>query len=273
MVLASTRVMDALKGIGLNLYERRLWVALLARGTSTAGELSEIANVPRSRAYDVMQSLVDKGFVIVQTGKPIRYVAVPPEEAIERAKKKMEENIREMQQSLEELKTSPVMRELKEIFSKGMKIISPEEMTGALRGRYSVMQQLDNMFSNATKKINILTTPEWLNEIITHNFNSLKSAKERGVEIKIATNVSEKYEEAIKALSSVAEIRCLDEKETPLYGRFAVVDGREMFFGLVDDKAVHSTQDMGIWSRSEHASGDVLEPLFNLVWEHSKPMR
>jgi len=36
-MLATPKVMDALKNIGLNLYERRLWVALLARGTSTAG--------------------------------------------------------------------------------------------------------------------------------------------------------------------------------------------------------------------------------------------
>lgn len=85
-MLASTKVLDTLKGIGLNLYERKLWVALLARGTSTAGELSEIANVPRSRAYDVLQSLAEKGFVVVQTGKPIKYVAVSPEESLDRAK-------------------------------------------------------------------------------------------------------------------------------------------------------------------------------------------
>jgi len=36
---------------GLNLYEVRIWTALLSRGVSTAGELSDIGNVPRSRAY------------------------------------------------------------------------------------------------------------------------------------------------------------------------------------------------------------------------------
>jgi sugar-specific transcriptional regulator TrmB len=97
-MIASSKVMDALKGIGLNLYERRLWVALLARGTSTAGELSEIANVPRSRAYDILQSLADKGFVVVQTSKPIRYVAVAPEEALGRVKKKIEEDARTAQE-------------------------------------------------------------------------------------------------------------------------------------------------------------------------------
>ncbi len=41
----------------LNLYEVRIWTALLSRGISTAGELSDIGNVPRSRYYDVLESL------------------------------------------------------------------------------------------------------------------------------------------------------------------------------------------------------------------------
>lgn len=270
-MLASRKVMDALKGIGLNLYQRRLWVALLARGTSTAGELSEIANVPRSRTYDILQSLADMGFVIVQTAKPIRYVAIPPEEAIERVKKKLREDVEVQIRRMDELKESPVMRELNELFKKGLRLISPEEMTGALKGKYSVTQQLESMFKGASKKINIVTTPEGLNELFENHFNILKKAKERGVEIKIATNSYERCEEAIKALSNIAEIRKLNEKEIPLSGKFAVVDGRELIFSLVGS-GVHSTQDLAIWSKSEHAASNVLEPLFKLVWDHSKPI-
>ena len=47
----------------LNLYEVKIWTALLSRGVSTAGELSDIANVPRSRSYDVLESLEKKGFI------------------------------------------------------------------------------------------------------------------------------------------------------------------------------------------------------------------
>ena len=36
----------------LNLYEVKIWTALLSRGVSTAGELSDIADVPRSRSCD-----------------------------------------------------------------------------------------------------------------------------------------------------------------------------------------------------------------------------
>ena len=60
----------------LNLYEGKLWSALLSRGVSTAGELSDIADVPRSRSYDVLESLEKKGFVIMKLGKPIKYLAI-----------------------------------------------------------------------------------------------------------------------------------------------------------------------------------------------------
>src|SRR5512136_2728450 len=75
----------------LNLYEVKIWAALLSRGVSTAGELSDISNVPRSRSYDVLESLEKKGFVVHKLGKPIKYIAVPPAEVVERVKKNMKE--------------------------------------------------------------------------------------------------------------------------------------------------------------------------------------
>ena len=76
----------------LNLYEVKIWTALLSRGTSTAGELSDIANVPRSRSYDVLESLEKKGFVVVKLGKPIKYLAVDPNEVVERVKKNIKQH-------------------------------------------------------------------------------------------------------------------------------------------------------------------------------------
>jgi sugar-specific transcriptional regulator TrmB len=271
-MIGSQKVMDALKSIGLNLYERRLWVALLARGTSTAGELSEIANVPRSRSYDILQSLAEKGFVVVQTSKPIKYVAVPPEEALERAKKKMEEDIMEMQKRIDDLKSSPTLSELSSFYKKGLKLISPEDMTGALKGSHSVSQQLSTMFRDANKKISIVTTPEGVEDLATKYIDLLRKASSRGVDIKIATTVA-KAGESLNALNSVAEVRSLDKRAMPVNGKFFIVDGKEMVFSLTDTKSVHSSQDMALWSRSEYAAGDMLEPLFNLVWTNSKPVK
>ena len=105
-MVATQKVLDALKQIGLNLYERKLWVSLLSRGTSTAGELSSLAKVPHSRTYDVLESLAEKGFVIVQNAKPMKYVAIAPGEAFERAKKKIRNDAEGMADRITQLQNS-----------------------------------------------------------------------------------------------------------------------------------------------------------------------
>lgn len=271
-MIVSNKVMDALKGIKLNLYERKLWVALLARGTATAGELAEIANVPRSRAYDVLQTLANKGFVVLQSGKPIKYVAVSPEEALERHKQKLKEEYKALEESIEELKKSSAVKELNEIYKKGVKVLTPEDMTGALKGKVSLLQKMDSMFRSASQKINILTTPEGLNDLTKHHLDVLKKAKEKGADIKVLVPQSGDISESIKLLSPIAEIRHLDEKEVPIYGRFAIIDGKELILSLTDHKEVHDSQDMAVWTKSEHAAGKMLEPVFKLMWSKSKPV-
>lgn len=271
MVLASQKVMDALKGIGLNLYERKLWVALLARGTSTAGELSEISNVPRSRSYDILQSLADKGFVVVQTAKPLKYVAISPSDALDRAKKKIEEDMKTTVDRIDDMKKSPLMKELSSVFSHGLDMVAPEEMTGALKGKYSVTQQMTAMFKIANKRISIVTTPEGLEDLVENHSSDLKKAVERGVKVQIAATGLDKSTEATKSLDGIAEVRALNNKDMPIAGRFAVVDGKEIVFSLTDQK-VHDTQHLAFWSKSEHAANSLLEPLFKIVWSNSKPV-
>ena len=268
-MIASSRAMDALKGIGLNLYERRLWVALLARGTSTAGELSSIANVPRSRSYDILQSLAEKGFVLIQTGKPIKYVAVPPEESLDRAKRKLEQQILSVQERIDILKQSQTMKELDGIYEKGIKIITPYEMTGSVKGRYSVEQQINSMLKGSNKNVNIVISDNRIEDFVSTHFDTMKKANERGVNIKIATNATGKIMNNMKSLYGVAEIRTLNKRDLPIGGKFIVVDGRETLFPLTS-KEVHSTQDLAIWSRSSHVADGLLNPMFNMMWTQGK---
>ena len=74
----------------LNIYEAKVWTALLSRGVATAGELADISGVPRSRSYDVLENLEKKGFIIMKLGKPIKYIAVKPEEILKRARQPIE---------------------------------------------------------------------------------------------------------------------------------------------------------------------------------------
>ena len=127
----------------LNLYEVKIWAALLSRGVSTAGELSDIANVPRSRSYDVLESLEKKGFVVMKLGKPIKYLAVPPTEVVERVKKNMKMDADEKIKRLEDLKKTELLDELNTLHTQGVELVEPSELSGSLKGRHNLYSHLE----------------------------------------------------------------------------------------------------------------------------------
>lgn len=272
-MLVSEKVMDALKGIGLNLYERKLWVALLAKGAASPGELAELANVPRSRSYDTLQSLVEKGFALLQSGRPLRFVAVEPEEALERVRKKLEEKFLSLTKKIEELKSSALLRELKNLQEKGLKTLRPEELTGMLKGRFLAQQQLETMLKAAKRKVSILATPEQA-ELFPQHAEILRRLKEKGVEVRLLALQAAECLDALKALNQIVEVRVAEKlvEKLPLQANFVLIDEKELLFGLTDSKNVHESQEIFLWSRSEHATSKALEPLFNLLWERAKPL-
>jgi sugar-specific transcriptional regulator TrmB len=268
-MIVSQDVLDALKQIGLNLYERKLWVALLSRGTSTAGELSSLAKVPHSRTYDVLESLAEKGFVMLQTSKPLKYVAIDPSEALDRSKKKLKENLNITLDRITKLQNSSVLKELEKIHKKGVQLVEPGEMTGSLKGRDSMHQQLETVFKNAKKSISIFTTEKGLSDLDSIHSNVLKKAADRGIKIRIAVPSKKNVSPLVNKLKQFAEIR--KSGKLDIIGRFIVVDGNHVVMALTDED-VHPTQDFALWSQSEHMASDLLGPIFDHVWQHLEPV-
>src|SRR3989304_4093500 len=146
----------------LNLYEARVWTALLSRGVSTAGELSNISDVPRSRTYDILESLEKKGFILMKKGKPIKFVALKPEEVVERVKKNLIVGAHEKSKRLEQLKGEAVLDELSSLFTNGVKFVEPADLSGSLRGRQNMYNHLDMLIRGAEKNITLVTTADGL---------------------------------------------------------------------------------------------------------------
>src|SRR3972149_9387610 len=173
----------------LNLYEVKVWTALLSRGTSTAGELSNISDVPRSRTYDILESLEKKGFIIMKLGKPIKFVALKPEEVVERVKKNLAKESQEKTKRLETLKSDEVLEELDTLFTQGIKFVEPADLSGSLKGRQNLYNHIDMMVRNAETSVAIITTKEGLNRKMEALMMSFEKAKKRGVRIRIAAPI------------------------------------------------------------------------------------
>ncbi|MBI4739333.1 TrmB family transcriptional regulator [Candidatus Woesearchaeota archaeon] len=251
----------------LNLYEVKIWTALLSRGVSTAGELSDIANVPRSRSYDVLESLEKKGFAVTKLGKPIKYIAVPPEEVLERVKKNMKEEADGKVQRLEELKGTEVLDELKSLHTQGIELVEPADLSGSLRGRHNLYNHLELTIRNAEESVTIMTTTQGLMRKIEGLKPVFEKLKKRGVKIRIAAPITKECSRVVKDLGDTAEVRHANSK-----ARFCIVDSSELIFMVMDDQEVHPTYDVGIWVNTPFFA-NALEGLFDLSWKNLKPAK
>ncbi|PIN95250.1 hypothetical protein COU53_00420 [Candidatus Pacearchaeota archaeon CG10_big_fil_rev_8_21_14_0_10_30_48] len=251
----------------LNLYEVKVWTALLSRGVSTAGELSNISDVPRSRTYDILESLEKKGFIVMKLGKPIKFVALKPEEVIDRVKRNLVTHVNERHKRLDSLKEDEVLQELTSLFTQGVKFIEPSDLSGSLKGRGNLYNHLDMLVNGAEKSITLATTEDGLNRKIEALMPSLEKARKRGVKIRIAAPITDKNTEVAKKLSKVAEMRSAKDFNS----RFSVIDGKNIMFMLLDDATVHPNYDVGVWLNTPYFAQS-LENMFNLAWKDFKPV-
>jgi len=248
---------------GLNLYEVRIWTALLSRGVSTAGELSDIGDVPRSRAYDVLESLGKKGFVVMKVGKPIKYLAVEPKEVVERVKKTIKEDADKNILKLKELHSTDVITELNGLYKNGIEFVEPADLSGAIRGRHNIYAHLETMVKKANKSITIVTTSKGvLRKLDALNPQLTKLAK-KGVKIKIASPESDDNKEQLKHVSKIAQVKNLKG----LDARFCIVDSTDIMFMMMKDDDVHPTYDLGIWVNTPYFA-QAMENLLDISWKN-----
>jgi len=249
----------------LNLYEVKVWAALLSRGTSTAGELSSISDVPRSRTYDILESLEKKGFILMKLGKPIKFVALKPDEVVERVKKNLIKYAKERTERLENLKSDEVLEELNSLFTKGVKFVEPSDLSGSIKGRQNLYNHMDMMLRGAEKSITIVTTRDGLNRKFEAIMPTLDKCKKRGVRIRIAAPVDASNLKIAKEFKKVAEVRDLDKMKA----RFVLIDGNQLMFMLLDDEKFHPNYDVGIWVNTEFFA-QALEQIFEIAWKDLK---
>ncbi len=72
-----------LQDIGLNAYESRAYLVLIGHSHFKALEVAGRARIPRQKIYEVLDSLVEKGFVRVVQGKAKQFSAVEPRLAMD----------------------------------------------------------------------------------------------------------------------------------------------------------------------------------------------
>lgn len=262
-MIIEKKFLNKIKDFGLNSYEAKIWTALLSRGVATAGELSDISNVPRSRSYDVLESLEKKGFIIMKIGKPIKYIAVKPEEVLERVKRQVTLDSDKQVEILSELKDSEILNELTALHTNGIEMVDPSDLSASLKTREHLYNQIESMIKGAQQSVIMMATADSFKELTDSLKKSLEKAANREVKVRIAYSGKEndKYARDL----GFAELIYVDE----VNARFIIVDEKEIAFAVMDDKSVQPSYDAGIWVNTPFFAKALVQ-MFNSI-SHKEP--
>ncbi len=231
----------------LNLYETKVWLALLAKGIASAGQVAELSCVPRSRTYDVLESLEKKGFAIVRIGKPVKYIGVKPHVVLEKLKNNVRSNAEKKIRMLGELKNKEEFSRLEEIYKKGINPVKRNELSAALKGKSNIANYLNEILRNAKKEVIICTSAEDVYAKLKLFKQTLEVLNKEGVKTKVALSGDQNL---IKKISTSLGIKI---KKVDIKAKFFIVDRREILFyiskGSTNPK--EKENDIAIWVNSE----------------------
>lgn len=238
-----------LRGLGLTAYESAVYLSLVERGVMAASEVSESANVPFSKVYEVLNNLERKGWVDIERGRPTRYFAKSPVEAFQAAKRELDEKMKNLERAVAgELQPLYEKRELRE---------KPD--IWILRGEASVLAKLQEMLSKARSQV-MIAAPLFVQSLAEKALPLLAGLRLSNVKVLVMV-AGEPADWKLGGLEGVMDVRGRDN----MFGGGVIVDGDEalLFLGEEDKPS------LVVWSN--HAGlVKFARDYFEYLWESSK---
>jgi len=229
----------------LNIYETKVWLALLGKGTASAGEIATISGVPRSRTYDVLESLEKKGFAIVKLGKPVKYLGVKPKAILEKLKNNVRKEAEERITNLSTIQTTNEFEKLEDLYNVGINPVKREDLSAALKGKSNITNYLKEIIEEANKEVIICTSAEEIKLKLGLFSQTIEILKKSNVKIKMALSGEDFL------INQIANKLKLKISKAKIDAKFFIVDRKEILFYLSKEKG---KEDLAIWLNSEFFS-------------------
>ena len=229
----------------LNIYETKVWLALLGKGTASAGEIATISGVPRSRTYDVLESLEKKGFAIVKLGKPVKYLGVKPKAILEKLKNNVRKEAEERITNLSTIQTTNEFEKLEDLYNVGINPVKREDLSAALKGKSNITNYLKEIIEEANKEVIMCTSAEEIKLKLGLFSQTIEILKKSNVKIKMALSGEDFL------INQIANKLKLKISKAKIDAKFFIVDRKEILFYLSKEKG---KEDLAIWLNSEFFS-------------------
>jgi len=222
-----SELISLFKRAGLNEYESKTYSAILRLNTATASEISNEAGIPRARVYDVLVGLKNKGFVVFSVGRPLKFKALNPDEALSNYSELRKRNFESELEDLHKIKES-IGRSFTERKGKAREL-GPAGVW-LLHGKRNIYGAIGNALSSANESVIISTSEANALKKIEAFKHKFKALRKKGVNIELYTNnnlLSQKGKELSLKAKGLALL-----KHSPKACRYMVFDTKKVLLFL-----------------------------------------
>ena len=124
-------------------YEIDAYLAVLEHGELTASDIADRTNIPQPRVYDTVRSLSDRGLVELRESRPMKVVAVDPDDAFDG----LRSSFTEMVDELAARYTAPTRE---------------TEAVSLVKSRSTILRYLEDVITSAEYELAVSLTPDLL---------------------------------------------------------------------------------------------------------------
>lgn len=259
MIINNDLIKKIRNSFSLNIYETKVWLALLSKGIASAGEIAEISSVPRSRTYDVLESLEKQGYVIQKIGKPVRFMAVKPQTVVESLKVATKKDAEEKVATLETLRGTKEYEQLEILHKSSSESIKNKEISSAIKGKTNIYSHIYELIENANKEVLISISYDELMK----KEKMYKELFTKNKDIKLKVAISSVDKDKIKSLEDKFKIKF---NVIGIDSTFFIIDREQTLFPLNKKNKKEANieeEDIAIWLNSDFFSS-ALAYLFEL---------
>ena len=189
-------LLEKLKALGLTGYEAKSYIALMEKSELKAIEVSKIGGIPRSKIYEAMDNLLQKGLCHSIPGQVVKFKGTDPrilKNIVDNKLEKIKDEIKRHEHELSEIThiRDRAIEELSGLFKQGQANTESLSYVETIKDKTLIFERVVGLLSSATKSILTYTKPPHVEPpkyTIEFADAEVEAIKKRGV---IARNIYE----------------------------------------------------------------------------------
>lgn len=245
MGMNSKNVNSLLLQLGLTEYESKTLATLFRMGEAEAPAISRIAQVPKTRVYDVLDKLVEKNLVIEIRGRPKRYRGIESKKAFGQLIEGKTTELQNLQKHVERIGDLTAVSEKEEQGETVMKVKDRRDFERILAQEIAKTKSNLVGFSEMTDKEHVLK-------------EAIERAKEKKVSLKFINAYQNNW------LKKLAETRQFEHGLNAF-----ILDNKRVVLALSDFKQEKPEYHFTIFHGNKPMV-NAMQHYFDKVWQQAK---